>query len=167
MSPFKAKRSQQSHSLLFSQIENQQRFSINWQTLGYAGLVPFFVATFAQVQQTSLFGLSASQVFIAYSAGILSFMAGAVWGRTLNLVDNSKTHFMRIHSNVFALAAFFALLYQQQGIALLILALGYALTLLLEINHFSSQQSPQGYHIMRVRLTFTVIALHCVWLLLI
>lgn len=167
MSPFKIKRTHHSDSLLFSNIQQQQRFTINWQTLGYAGLLPFFIATFAHFQQSDLFGLSAAQVFIAYSACILSFMSGAVWGRTLSLVDNSKTHFMRIHSNVFALAAFFALLYQQQGISLLILTLGYSLILLLEINHFSSQQSPRGYHNMRVRLTLTVIALHGLWLLLI
>ncbi|NMT18328.1 DUF3429 domain-containing protein, partial [Vibrio parahaemolyticus] len=48
--------------------------------LGYLGLVPFVFSLGLIFTDISLFNLSGQQFFIAYSAVILSFLSGILWG---------------------------------------------------------------------------------------
>ncbi len=52
--------------------------------LGYLGLLPFMFSLLLIVTERTLFNLSGEQFFIAYSAVILSFLSGVLWGNAID-----------------------------------------------------------------------------------
>jgi chromate transport protein ChrA len=125
-----------------------------WQTLGYAGLLPFVACLYLSLE-TSTVALPARQAFIAYSAIILSFIAGTLWRRS----SRSGEQKQNIISNIFSLLAFVCLLVAYD-IALIILALGFALIFIYELASGDKTQDTNDYRVMRFRLTAIVVALH-------
>ncbi len=71
--------------------------------LGYLGLVPFLFSLLLIVSDTTLFNLSGQQFFIAYSAVILSFLSGVLWG---NGIDH---YYHRLSRNILVLSNLFCL----------------------------------------------------------
>ncbi|TQV73166.1 DUF3429 domain-containing protein [Aliikangiella marina] len=59
-------------------------------TLGYMGLIPFIVPLWFVVNHQTLFELSPSRIFIVYSGVILTFLAGAVWGKIVTYYANTS-----------------------------------------------------------------------------
>lgn len=72
--------------------------------LGYLGFVPFLFSLLLIVSDTTLFNLSGQQFFIAYSAVILSFLSGVLWG---NGIDH---YYHRLSRNILVLSNLFVLL---------------------------------------------------------
>lgn len=72
--------------------------------LGYLGLAPFLFSLLLIVSDTTLFNLSGQQFFIAYSAVILSFLSGVLWG---NGIDH---YYHRLSRNILVLSNLFVLL---------------------------------------------------------
>jgi len=101
--------------------------------LGYAGLIPFAVACVLAV--IGLDGL-ASKLFFSYSAIILSFLGGALWGRIISCEQPQSTAVISalIASNVFALLGFAALLLISLGpiLPLVFLTAGFVAILIAE-----------------------------------
>ena len=52
--------------------------------LGYLGLLPFLFSLVLISTERTLFNLSGQQFFIAYSAVILSFLSGVLWGNAID-----------------------------------------------------------------------------------
>lgn len=104
--------------------------------------------------------------FVTYSAIILSFMAGTLWGKVLSAGDEGGTTVAFVMSNIFALAAWFSLLMNLSVLTLVILAVGFALLWFTEKNPAVGQSTycPITYGRLRRRLTFTVVLLHVVML---
>ncbi len=125
-----------------------------WQTLGYAGLLPFVASLYLSLE-TSTVALPARQAFIAYSAIILSFIAGTLWRRPSQSAEQKQD----VVSNIFSLLAFVCLLLNHD-IALIILALGFALIFVYEMAGSDKTPDPNNYRVMRFRLTAAVVALH-------
>ena len=104
------------------------------KSLGYAGLVPFFSAAWAAYANVSLWGWSASFVFLSYSSIILSFLSGALWGKANELQESDVSRMLLILSNVFALTAWLAILlgetYLSAGLAISLI--GFILVYLIE-----------------------------------
>ncbi|MFQ3197487.1 MAG: hypothetical protein ACI8R9_002631 [Paraglaciecola sp.] len=128
-----------------------------WQTLGYLGLIPF-VACLYPGTETLVWGIDKEQAFIAYSAIILSFIAGTIWKA------QQQPHHTRqeIVSNVFSLIAFVSLLVGGD-IAIAILAVSYLLLFIYENNLIKKGKAgdPTGDYIkMRFWLTLSVVLLH-------
>ena len=82
--------------------------------LGFAGLIPFMLPALLMVQgalsakgfeSAALFGLYAPYVFITYSAIILSFLCGALWGKTVSGDCHQTANAVLIFSNLIALSA--------------------------------------------------------------
>ena len=82
------------------------------KVLGFAGLIPFLVPAGLMLQaavsakgfeSAALFGFYAPYVFITYSAIILSFLCGALWGKAVT--GDSRQPAMLIFSNLIALSA--------------------------------------------------------------
>ena len=77
--------------------------------LGFAGLLPFIGALLALVLNVDL-PFKAEQVFVFYSAIILSFLCGAIWGSLLNTnfvaPDLAGTDFTEVHFTKKASALF-------------------------------------------------------------
>ena len=56
-------------------------------TLTLAGAAPFALAVWLNVQQVTLLGADAAAWLWGYSVVIAAFLAGAQWGRSLQLLD--------------------------------------------------------------------------------
>ena len=137
--------------------------------LGYLGLLPFIGGLVLLMLKETLLGLSGQQVFITYSAIILSFLSGVLWGAALEGFDNTLGRTALILSNLFALAAWAALLLDSYAkLAVALLAIGFLAVWFAEKHIRTNQKaaSPEGYQTMRNRLTLGVVAMHLIFLML-
>jgi ABC-type uncharacterized transport system permease subunit len=127
------------------------------QYLGYLGLTPFVLILLFEQTVARLFVQSPVQIFIFYSAVILSFVAGTLWRKQNSLVNTKR----QLLSNLFSLLAFTSLL-MPHSIALMILATTYLA--LLSCEHYFDQVQPdnRSYLKMRLHLTALVIIMHIV-----
>ncbi|WP_311567176.1 DUF3429 domain-containing protein [Photobacterium arenosum] len=137
--------------------------------LGYLGLVPFVITALLAVADISLFNLSGQQMFIAYSAVILSFLSGILWGNAIDHISHKLSRNALILSNLFVLLAWAAILqgHKHDLIAIGLLALGYLAVWFAEklIRQTEGEVNPRGYQTLRGRLTAGVIILHGVVIL--
>jgi hypothetical protein len=146
--------------------------------LGFAGLLPFLGALLALMLNVDL-PFKAGQVFVFYSAIILSFLCGAVWGSLLNTscvaLDLVETDFTKIDftkkavalfivSNLVSLTAWASLLIYNThlDLSLGLLILGYTVVLAAEyaMRELLYKQVYRGYLKLRSWLTFGVVTLH-------
>ena len=126
-------------------------------TLGFLGLIPFFTSFYFSIQSLT-WQLESKQIFITYSAIILSFIAGTLWDRS----EQKKYDKQKVISNIFSLFAFIALLVNDY-LALIVLAISYLAIFLYEtgVTIFSTTiRVTPAYQRVRLQLTITVIALH-------
>lgn len=142
-------------------MKNMQQI---WTWLGYAGLLPFIITTVMIWMGWALPWFPPVQAFISYSAIILSFVAGTLWGRVISLyaIDNGAN--LLVLSNLYALLAWVSLLIAMPSIGLIALAFGYFSLLGVEK---SCQNLPNNasYRQMRVRLTSVALLTHLLMLL--
>ena len=127
------------------------------QILGYMGLIPFVISFYLSIQNIS-WQIDTKHVFIAYSAIILSFVAGTFWQTSEQKKHNRKN----IISNIVSLFAFLALLVNYP-LALTILAINYLFLFLYESRLVKLNKQCDinpAYMKMRFRLTLVVILLH-------
>ena len=128
-----------------------------WLLLGYAGLIPFISLAGLSVFSDIEIGLSTHFVFTAYSACILSFLAGSIWlqGNTLRWFNPT------LCSNLITLLAFISLLLSYP-VGIVLLLIGYLLVFWLEIAFKLDTNKPEGYKTMRSWLTVIVMLCHFV-----
>jgi len=129
----------------------------SWQLLGYLGLLPFIVSLYLSIESVS-WSITAKQAFIAYSAIIVSFIAGTIWRKN----DNSMQIKQQIISNAFSLLAFTALLTHPKA-ALIILTCSFLFLYIYEkeLNKCTVEDKrTSGYMVMRLWLTLIVSSLH-------
>ncbi|NUY56929.1 DUF3429 domain-containing protein [Salinivibrio sp. EAGSL] len=137
--------------------------------LGYLGLLPFAGALVVSWTGLTVFGLAGEQLFITYSAVILSFLSGVLWGSGLDNPPPTSNRYALVLSNVFALLAWGALVKGATPLSLTVsvLTAGYFLVWLTERWIRYRQQKndqPAGYQTMRDRLTLSVMAFHALLL---
>ena len=126
-------------------------------SLGYAGLLPFFAGVWAAYAKLSFGAWSASHLFLSYSAIILSFLAGALWGGAKELEESSVSRLLLIGSNVFALTAWLAVLLGRDYISagLAVAMTGFILVYLVEHKTQGLLLQGMGSAYLRFRLTLT------------
>ena len=127
------------------------------ETLGYLGLTPFILALVFDKSSSALFNVPAEQVFIFYSAIILSFIAGTLWRKHNDRLSIK----LQLCSNLFSLLAFFALLLPN-GLAIMVLATVYPAILLCEYYFEPAKTANKSYLRMRLNLTTLVVMMHIV-----
>ena len=139
--------------------------------LGSAGLMPFIISVGYMVsgvwlggglQSASIFGLYAPYLFLAYSAIILSFLAGTLWGKWETFPSNRRSAAVLIFTNLTSLLAWLSLtvIHISQFLSILAVALlsaGYLGILGVERTFKSSSR---GYWNLRISLTTVVVLLH-------
>ena len=139
--------------------------------LGSIGLMPFIASVSRMVsgawsgggfQSASIFGLYAPYVFLAYSAIILSFLAGTLWGKWETFPSNRRSATVLIFTNLTSLLAWVSLtvIHISQFLSILavaLLAAGYLGILGVERTLKSSSR---GYWNLRISLTTVVVFLH-------
>ncbi len=131
--------------------------------LGALGLIPFAAGSLYAVLGEALLGVDPVRVFTAYSAVILSFLSGTLWGKCIAAPASGSAWQLLIFSNVMALLAWAALLTAGEPVVgLSALATGYAATLWIERRYDSklTVASDDNYLAMRGALTIAVIAMH-------
>lgn len=125
--------------------------------LGYAGLLPFLATVWAASAKLSFGGWSASYLFLTYSVIILSFLAGALWGKAKEMEESNVSRLLLVGSNVFALAAWLAVLlgedYLTAGLA--VSMTGFILIYLVEHRTQGLLLQGMGSTYLRFRLTLT------------
>ncbi len=140
-------------------------------SLGYAGLLPFLAVVWAAYADLSFGAWSASHLFLSYSVIILSFLAGALWGKARELEESNVNRFLLISSNVFALMAWLAVLlgrdYLSAGLA--VSMTGFILVYLVEhkTRGLLLQAKDSAYLKFRLTLTSVVCLAHLVVIVLI
>ena len=137
------------------------------QLLGYLGLIPFVIALAFQSLIIEFFQQTPKQVFIFYSAVILSFIAGTLWRKKNDQLSIKRQYL----SNIFSLMAFLALLIPQ-NFSLILLAVSYLTILFCEYKLDEAQVAGtkvegikvenKQYFDMRLQLTSIVVLLHIV-----
>ena len=149
------------------------------QWLGYLGLIPFIapllemlaaVASSSGIQSAVFLGFYAPYVFVAYSAVILSFLSGILWGKGRRESTANKSNMALIISNLISILAWLSLLMIHISalmtlFAVTLLMCGYASLLLAERSVGLSNEAI-GYWRMRLVLTALVIVAHCLTLIL-
>lgn len=124
------------------------------QKLGYAGLIPFalcLAAPWVFADQEAFW----FQAFCLYSALILAFMAGSLWGQQIHEAKPG----LAVLSNVLTLMAFASFLLPPLW-QVLLLALAYAGLLRSEKQHCFEHYS-LDYRQLRERLNGAVMGSHC------
>ncbi|MHA2938023.1 DUF3429 domain-containing protein [Vibrio sp. RC27] len=130
--------------------------------LGFMGLIPLFASLYLSINDVA-WQLESKQAFMAYSAIILSFVAGTLWknqDQQINKIHLTHTQQNYI-SNIFSLFAFLALLVNQH-LGLAILATNFLALFLYEsrlAKVTECKESLKGYLAMRLQLTVIVILL--------
>tara|TARA_R110000744_G_scaffold117745_1_gene220132 strand:- start:25105 stop:25521 length:417 start_codon:yes stop_codon:yes gene_type:complete len=127
------------------------------QYLGYLGLSPFLLTFAYEAFSIELFNTSAVQLFIYYSAIILSFIAGTLWRKH----NDKRSIQLQLCSNAFSLLAFLTLLLPHY-VALVALAKFYLLILLCEYHFDHAESETQNYLQMRLYLTTLVVLMHII-----
>ncbi|PFG57904.1 uncharacterized protein DUF3429 [Vibrio sp. ES.051] len=132
--------------------------------LGYLGLVPFVFSLLLIATDKTLFNLSGQQLFITYSAVILSFLSGILWGNGIDHYYHRLSRNVLVLSNLFVLLAWGSLLqaHNHDAVAILLLVSGYvavwyAEKLTRKVEH---ESEPKGYQGMRSKLTLGVLLMH-------
>lgn len=137
--------------------------------LGYSGLIPFALASFFAMSDRTLFGQNPLSVIISYSAVILAFLTGALWGTGLKLIDSAVSRSMLIISNLIALLAWMSvsLNIEDYSLALGMLMFGYIVVLAVEIHCYCSSMvdRDRSYIILRTMLTSIVLTIHLILIL--
>ena len=132
--------------------------------LGYLGLLPFMLSLSLIATERSLFNFSGEQFFLAYSAVILSFLSGVLWGNAIDHFYHRLSRNTLILSNLFVLLSWGALLQGSKHyvLAALLLAAGYIAVWYAEklIRKIEKETEPKGYQTMRLKLTVGVVLMH-------
>lgn len=162
----------------------EQSSSTIIRLLGFAGTIPFIVPVILMIQgalsakgfqSAALFGLYAPYVFITYSAIILSFLCGALWGKAVSGDCRQSANAVLIFSNLLALSAWSCtlLIYLAPIMSIFAVAMlfaGFLAVLFCEREfELAANQSDKekyftasSYWKMRVQLTALVALLHLV-----
>src|SRR5690606_6806112 len=133
----------------------------------YLGIIPFVAAAAAVILQMPLGPFAGLELFVTYSAVILSFVAGSLWGKVMSSKDSGDDSKALVITTALSLVGWLALLLDHIPFALVILALGFFVAWIIERSPSIGESSycPQDYTKMRGRLTLWVIVLHGILLL--
>jgi hypothetical protein len=127
----------------------------SWQLLGYLGLLPFIAFLYLSVNAENP-NITAQQAFVAYSAIIVSFIAGTLWRKDDHHINQQIT------SNTLSLIAFLALLIERD-LSLIILVFSFLFLFIYEQKLAKGTQQNNlnaNYMKMRFWLTLIVVSLH-------
>lgn len=133
--------------------------------LTWLGVVPFLTPLLIKLSNLNLLGVTPEFLFLLYSSVIISFMAGALWGRDKHQ-KNSPHNSTLIITNLWALCAYFTLILVSinpiyMNVSLLILSIGFIHILFTEYRYSESQlHYPSKYLWMRCQITTVVVMLH-------
>ncbi len=129
--------------------------------LGFAGVLPFAITAVNLHSGWPLFDGFALQVFIVYSAVILSFLGGIRWGLAARTEQAPASEYVIAIAP--SLVAVTAVLLPRPHWQVLVLAAGFAAVGL--VDHLRPAGMPTWLHDLRWQLTLLVVSMHALaWL---
>ena len=124
-------------------------------TLTLAGAAPFALAVWLNVQQVTLLGADAAAWLWGCSVVIAAFLAGAQWGRSLQLLDLVSL----IASNGFALVIFALALWLRTNTGVVLLEIVFAGLLFVDRRQLRLGLISTDYWHLRIGVTALVCSL--------
>ena len=129
--------------------------------LATLGMIPFVFATYLSWSNQVFFEKSGLDLFITYSAIILSFMGGTLWGQFIHKNIGSLSRYVLISSNFLAIGAWFSLLIDVPVLSIGLLFLGFISTFWVEARSLKHNESANARYLnMRFTVTIVVCVLH-------
>ena len=139
-------------------------------SLGYLGLIPFRGSSVMLIGGENDSRVTFETLFIGYSAVILAFLGGSMWGRVLELHDSRKVLAILVFSNLIALLGWISFYVSIAAFKAAVgsLAVGFILMFLAERRYsvlmFAGVN--RAYLDLRTTLTALVVILHLLVLVL-
>jgi hypothetical protein len=126
--------------------------------LGWAGVIPFAGLALATLTGADLLPAPPRTVLIGYGAAILSFMGGAQWGlSTVGAWRGEGHHGLRFGVSVLPALLAWPCLFLPQTLALVALAVGFALLLFYDLTTVRAGLAPPWYSTLRMQLTLAAV----------
>ncbi|MGM0632626.1 MAG: DUF3429 domain-containing protein [Pseudomonadota bacterium] len=126
--------------------------------LGYAGLLPFLIALIARGRDVTLMGHAPESLFASYSAVILAFLAGSLWGRAQYQPHDQLVWRLLLLSNAVAVLVWITIFAVDPAASLPMLAAGFVILWWFE-SRWDREMTP-SYQRLRNRLTALVVLSH-------
>lgn len=126
--------------------------------LGYAGLLPFLIALLAQGLDVAVMGHSPESLFASYSAVILAFLAGSLWGRAQYQPHDRYVWRLLLLSNAVAVLVWITMFAVDATASLPMLAAGFVILWWFE-SRWDREMTP-SYQRLRNCLTALVVLSH-------
>ena len=142
-------------------VSSELRIPANAVWLGGLGVVPFAASSAVAMLASPKIAAHGEFALLAYSAVILSFLGGILWGRILafgSIEDISKETRTLITSIVPSLIGWIAVLIGP-GLGLPVLAMAFFLMMVTDLIHAKGNLFPAWYPKLRIPLTLAVIPL--------
>lgn len=129
--------------------------------LAVLGVIPFVFATYLSWSGQVFFEKSGLNLFITYSAIILSFMGGTLWGQFIHKNIDALSRYVLISSNFLAIGAWFSLLIYVPVLSIGLLFLGFISTFWVEVRALKHNESTNARYLnLRFIVTIIVCVLH-------
>lgn len=131
------------------------------RSLGFLGLIPFFASLYWVITQQTPLDYNPAFLFLSYSAIILSFLAGTLWGRSIQLDQTPTGSLLLIISNGAAIVAWCSLLlgFEFYVATLILLMAGFSALLAIEYRGYDTYFEGTEPYYMQMRFTLTTIVL--------
>ena len=147
-----------------SEEPTKQSVTIVTKSLGFLGLIPFAASIYWVLAGITFIDYDPKFLFLSYSAIILSFLGGTLWGRSIQLDESPTGNLLLFLSNGAAIIAWVSLLlgFEYYILTLTILMVGYAALLIIEYRGYQTffTDVEPAYMQMRLTLTSLVLAAH-------
>lgn len=129
--------------------------------LSVLGIIPFAFATYLSWTDQTFFNESGAYLFTTYSAIILSFLSGTLWGQCINKRISTMSQYLLISSNVIALGAWCSLLLDVSPLSIALLLLGFISLFWAELRSLREEDNGHSRYLnMRFGITLIVCVLH-------
>jgi len=128
--------------------------------LATLNILPFILATYLSLTNSTFFGKTGVTLFAIYGAIILSFISGIIWGRVIELSENSNGKILLISCNIILLAAWGSLLMNTPELSVVLLLLGFVSIFWVEARWLKPSSANKPYLSMNFGLTSVVCIMH-------
>ncbi|MBJ7537228.1 DUF3429 domain-containing protein [Marinomonas transparens] len=129
--------------------------------LGVLGMIPFVFSAYLSLTAKTFLDVSGTHLFTTYSALILSYLSGMLWGQVIHKEKSTSGSYLLICSNVLSYGAWASLIINVPELSIALLLLGFISVFWVDARWIKFKgNSHTRYTNMRFLLTIFVCVLH-------